>query len=185
MAEEFFDVVNTNDEVIDRKSRSEVHRLQLLHRAVHVFVFRPDGDMLIHKRSPVKEEFPNVWTSSCSGHVSAGESYDETAPRELFEELGLHAAVTRLQKFDACEDTSFEFTVLYQAFSDDVVEADPGEITEVRWLPVHDIRKWLQATPDDFSPAFRMLFLWYVSNGVSSDSTCNALRHAAGDDLPM
>ncbi|HQX53770.1 MAG TPA: NUDIX domain-containing protein, partial [Planctomycetaceae bacterium] len=29
----------------------------------------------------------SVWTSSCSGHVSSGEDYDETAPRELLEEL--------------------------------------------------------------------------------------------------
>ena len=86
--------------------RSEVHRRKLRHRAVHVFLFRQDECLLIHKRADSKEEFPSVWTSSCSGHVSAGEDYDATAVRELFEELGIESAVERLQKFSACDDTS-------------------------------------------------------------------------------
>lgn len=73
-SEEFFDVVDEEDQVIDQVARSEVHRRKLRHRAVHVFLFRPDACLLIHKRSDTKEEFPSVWTSSCSGHVSAGKT---------------------------------------------------------------------------------------------------------------
>ena len=39
MTEEIFDVVNERDEVIGQQPRSEVHRLGLMHRAVHVLVF--------------------------------------------------------------------------------------------------------------------------------------------------
>jgi isopentenyl-diphosphate delta-isomerase type 1 len=169
VSEELFDVVDGHDDVIGIRTRSEVHRLKLLHRAVHVFLFRPDGMMLIHQRSPTKEEFPSVWTSSCSGHVSSGETYDETAPRELFEELGIQAAVKRLQKFPACEDTSFEFTVLYHTESADPVRPDPDEITDIRWLPPDRIAAWIQSAPEDFSPAFRLLFAWYISSDTHPD----------------
>lgn len=158
MAEEQFDVVNSSDEVIEALPRSEVHRRKLLHRAVHVFVFRFDGAMLIHKRSPAKEEFPSVWTSSCSGHVSAGETYDETAPREMFEELGIKAAVSPIRKFDACPETSHEFTMLYTANSDDSILPDAQEMTEIRWMMPAEIQEWTQRTPEDFSPAFLLLF---------------------------
>ena len=162
-SEEFFDVVDQDDRVVDRVARSEVHRRKLRHRAVHVFLFRQDGCLLIHKRADTKEEFPSVWTSSCSGHVSAGENYDMTVVRELFEELGVKSAVERLQKFAACDETSHEFTVLYRCFSDAAVTPDPEEIAAVQWMPLDAIQAWMTESPDDFSPAFRLLFGWYLA----------------------
>jgi len=185
--EEFFDVVDEDDQVVDQVARSEVHRRKLRHRAVHVFLFRQDGCLLIHKRSDTKEEFPSVWTSSCSGHVSAGENYDTAVVRELseelgiesaverqratcnvqltsqFEELGVESAVERLQKFTACDETSHEFTVLYRCFSDATVTPDPKEISDVRWMPVDAIQDWMTGSPDEFSPAFRLLFGWFMA----------------------
>ena len=119
MSEELFDVVDENDVVLRQMPRSQVHAEKLIHRAVHIFVFRSDGRLLIHKRTNDKEEFPGVWTSSASGHVSAGETYDDTAPRELLEELGLRAELVRLHKFAPCEETCREHTVLYETVCDD------------------------------------------------------------------
>ncbi|MDA1230572.1 MAG: NUDIX domain-containing protein [Planctomycetota bacterium] len=162
-SEEFFDVVDKNDDVIEQLPRSEVHRRKLQHRAVHVFLFRSDGWLLIHKRSDTKEEFPSVWTSSCSGHVSAGEDYEAAAVRELFEELGVKSVVARLQKFAACVDTSQEFSVLYQGRCDSDIKPDADEIAAVHWMSVDAIRRWMMASPNDFSPAFRLLFGWYLA----------------------
>jgi isopentenyldiphosphate isomerase len=89
MSEEIFDVVNERDEVIDAKPRSYVHANGLLHRAVHVLVFNSRGEIFLQKRSMKKDRQPGVWDSSCSGHVDSGETYDETAGRELREEIGL------------------------------------------------------------------------------------------------
>ena len=163
-SEEFFDVVDARDEVVEQLPRSEVHRRKLLHRAVHVFVFRSSGDLLIHKRSDTKEEFPSVWTSSCSGHVSAGEDYDNTAVRELQEELGVESEVERLQKFSACPDTSHEFTVLYWCSSDAAVTPDADEMSAVQWMSVDAIQRLMENSPQDFSPAFCLLFRWFVQN---------------------
>lgn len=156
--EELFDVVDEDDCVLRQLPRSEVHRLKLRHRAVHVFLFRSDGRMLIHLRSDSKVEFPSVWTSSASGHVSAGESYDATAPRELLEELGVRAEPRAVRKFVACEDTCHEFTWLYTADSDSVITPDPGEIAATRWLTPDEIAVELIKSPESFSPAFRLLF---------------------------
>ena len=51
MTEEIFDVVNERDEVIGQQPRSEVHRLGLMHRAVHVLVFNAAGQVFLQKRS--------------------------------------------------------------------------------------------------------------------------------------
>lgn len=161
-SEEFFDVVDQLDCVLEVRSRSEVHHQKLLHRAVHVFLFHPDGRLLIHKRADSKEEFPSVWTSSCSGHVSAGDSYDQTAPRELREELGIdNIPLTPLHKFPATADTSWEFTVLYSAVSGQTPQPDPNEITAIQWLFPDEIATWISHRPNDFSPAFLLLFSWF------------------------
>src|SRR2546425_9138230 len=89
MPEEIFDVVNEQDEVIGRQSRSEVHRLGLQHRAVHVLVFNARGQVFLQKRSLTKDRQPGLWDSSASGHLAFGEDYDACAVRELREELGL------------------------------------------------------------------------------------------------
>ena len=44
MSEEWFDVVDEQNQVISKAPRSEVHRLKLRHRAVHVLVFNQRGE---------------------------------------------------------------------------------------------------------------------------------------------
>jgi isopentenyl-diphosphate Delta-isomerase len=158
VCEELFDVVDEHDQVIEVRPRSEVHRLQLRHRATHIFLFRSDGRMLIHLRSASKEEFPSVWTSSASGHVSSGETYFNSATRELQEELGITAPLRFVTKVPACAQTSFEFTELYRADCDADVTIDPEEIQEVQWQTIDEIKDQLAATAEQFSPAFQLLF---------------------------
>lgn len=156
-ASELFDVVDEHDNVIEVRERSHVHRLGLRHRAAHIFLFRSDGRLLIHRRADSKEEFPSVWTSSASGHVSSGESYDISAARELEEELGITAQLKFVLKVEACPETCNEFTHLYTAVSDDDVQPDPEEISAVAWVTPEELQQRLQQ-PEQFSPAFLLLF---------------------------
>ena len=116
MAEEIFDVVNERDEVIGQAPRKEVHRLGLLHRAVHVLVFNARGEVFLQKRSMTKDKCPGLWDSSASGHVDAGEAYDATAVRELREEIGLAVTRTpeRILRIEACTETDAEFVWVYR-----------------------------------------------------------------------
>jgi len=156
--------VDERDCVIDRRKRSDVHLEGLRHRAVHILLFRSDGALLTHLRSDTKDEFPGVWTSSAAGHVSAGESYEDTAPRELQEELGIQCALQRLHKFDACPETSMEFTVLYRGEWDGDVAPDPGEIQCVKWIQPAELKQRVAEHPENYSAAFRLQFSWYIEN---------------------
>ncbi|MDA1015698.1 MAG: NUDIX domain-containing protein [Planctomycetota bacterium] len=167
MNEEQFDVVDEHDNVIGRAARSVVHAKRWLHRAVHIFVLNSAGELLVHLRSATRDEFPLKWTSSASGHVSAGETYDDSAPRELAEELGLAAPLTRLHKFAACEATANEHTVLYVARSDESPTLQVEEIAAGEFLPIPEIQRQLDESPDRFTPPFRMLFQWFVEQRLS------------------
>lgn len=158
--EDIFDIVNERDEVIGRAPRSEVHARGLLHRAVHVLVFNSGGEVFLQKRSMKKDRQPGVWDSSCSGHVDSGEDYDQTAVRELREEIGLalNAPPARLFKLDACAETDAEFVWVYRCCNDGPFQLDPEEIDAGDWFAPERVSDWIQDQPGDFAPAFA--FIW-------------------------
>ena len=165
MSEEIFDVVNERDEVIGRKPRGEVHARGLLHRAVHVLVFNSRGDVFLQKRSMKKDRQPGVWDSSCSGHVDSGENYDETAVRELGEELGLKVStpLQKLFKIDACAETDAEFVWIYRCESDGPFQLHPDEIETGDWFAPAAVTKWVNEKPQDFASAFRLVWKKYLT----------------------
>jgi isopentenyldiphosphate isomerase len=160
MPEDIFDVVNERDEVIDSKPRSEVHRLGLLHRAVHVLVFNAEGKIFLQKRSMKKDRQPGMWDSSASGHVDSGEDYDTTAVREVWEEIGLRLdkTPTRLFKIDACEETDQEFVWVYRCESEGPFKLHPDEIDEGGWFSPKEVSRWVAEKPEEFASAF--VYIW-------------------------
>ena len=166
MPEELFDICDRRDRVIGTLPRSEVHRRGLPHRAVSVFVVRPDGRLLVHRRALTKDESPGLWTGSATGHVSAGEDYDTAAGRELAEELGLTGPLERLHTFPASAETAHEFTALYRLVTDADPVPDPGEIAEVAWRGVDEIAADLARDRERFTVTFQVLFAWYVRDGA-------------------
>ena len=162
MPEEIFDVVDINDQVIGQAARAEVHAQGLLHRAANIFVFNSRGELLLQKRTATKDEFPCCYTSSASGHLSAGETYDEAAPREMEEELGLRSPLEYLAKFAGNSENANEHTVLYRTITDDEPVLDPEEIESAAFYPLSEIAEMLAQAPDEFTPPFRQLFNWYM-----------------------
>ncbi|MBM4076664.1 MAG: NUDIX domain-containing protein [Planctomycetes bacterium] len=164
MSEELFDVVDQQDRVLFSAPRSVVHANHWLHRASHIFVFNSSKEMLIHQRSATKDECPNLWTSSASGHVSAGEDYRLAAARELQEELGLSSPIEYLGLIPADgPQTSYEHSALFQTVTDAVPVFDPGEIAFGEFLSLSDIQRRLELAPEQFTPVFQILFAWYLS----------------------
>jgi isopentenyl-diphosphate Delta-isomerase len=183
---ELFDVVDEHDRVLRREPRAEVHRQRLLHRAVHILVFNARGEVYLQRRSAQKDTYPHRWTTSCSGHVDAGEDYDPAAVRELAEELGLGGAKvegtkgkptasplqpkTRNSKLETivpfvkhppCRETGWEFIWIYTLTTDAAPAPDPGEISEGRWIEPAELDAWMSREPKAFTPSFILVWkLW-------------------------
>lgn len=160
MTDEIFDIVDSQDQVIGRKLRREVHRDGDKHRAVHVLVFNSRGQIFLQKRSMTKDTFPGAWDSSASGHLDRGESYDACAIRELREEIGLVPArpPRRLFKIDACSETGQEFVWIYRCDSEGPFTLHPDEIECGDWFSPEHVTKWMAARPGDFASA--LLLIW-------------------------
>ena len=160
MSEEIFDVVDDRDEIVGRQTRSEVHRLVLKHRAVHVLVFNARGEIFLQKRSMKKDCFPGKWDSSASGHLDHGEEYDACAVREVREEIGLELKTPprRLFKIDACAETGQEFVWIYRCEAEGPFTLHPEEIERGDWFTPDAVEKWMAERPADFAGA--LLLIW-------------------------
>ncbi|WP_166825316.1 NUDIX hydrolase [Thalassoroseus pseudoceratinae] len=159
--EDIFDVVDAKDQVIRQELRSVVHREKLLHRAVHIFVFNASGELFLQLRSKTKDEYPSRFTSSASGHVDAGETYEIAAVRELREELGITGELEFLTKLPARKELANEHSALYRMTTEDELTLDTEEIAGGDFYPVAEIAAWILRDPHKFSPPFLVLFDWY------------------------
>ena len=94
-AEEYLDIVDGEGEPTGRtKARSLVHRDGDLHRTSHVWIARRKGgrlQLLLQKRSRNKDSHPGCYDISSAGHIPAGSDFEDSALRELKEELGVDA----------------------------------------------------------------------------------------------
>ena len=161
MIEEFFDVVNCDDQVVGRALRREVHAQGLWHRAVHVLVFDGAGRTFLQKRSMSKDMSPGCWDAACSGHVDSGEDYDEAARRELGEEFGLFVGEGVLQRWfrvEACAQTGWEFLWVYRINHLGPFVLHPGEIERGEWVLTVELSTRMKANPAEFTPAFRLIW---------------------------
>lgn len=158
--EEQFQVVDEKDLPKGAAPRSLVHANNLLHRAVHLLIFNPPGEVFLQFRSPSKDRHPLKWDSSAAGHVDAGEEYDQTAARELREELGIETPLKRVAKLPASPRTGQEFIWLYIGSYEGEMQLNPAEIEAGRFFPPEIVDRWIQARPNDFATGF--LECWKV-----------------------
>ncbi len=170
MSDEIFDIVNERDELAGQERRSEVHRLGLRHRAVHVLVFNAHGDLFLQKRSMKKDCHPGVWDSSASGHLNAGEDYDACAVRELGEELGCHPGQppARLFKLEACAETGQEFVWVYLCRAEGPFTLHPDEIDDGSWFTPAAITRWMEERPEDFASTVPLIWKRLLAKQTAS-----------------
>jgi 16S rRNA (adenine1518-N6/adenine1519-N6)-dimethyltransferase len=151
---ELLATVDRNDQPLDPIDRATIHRENLLHRAVHIFILNRDGELLLQKRSYRKDKFPRRWDSSAAGHVNAGESYRDCAMRELKEELGITAGLADLGRIAASEVTGHEFIEIYAGIHDGPFSWNQHEIETGGFFELDMIDVWIRQRPEDFASGF-------------------------------
>ena len=146
MVEELVDVVDMDDHPIDVRSLRECKAKGLLHRAVAILLFDASGRLLIQKRSRRKDWMAGYWDLSSTGHVRAGESYEDAAARELKEEIGVSCNPRLVSKFLAPKFkggglTEWEHIRIFECDHDGEVRPDGDEVDEVRFVTPEVLRE--------------------------------------------
>ncbi|MBQ8567957.1 MAG: NUDIX domain-containing protein [Oscillospiraceae bacterium] len=149
---EFLDVCDEKGEPTgETVSRADAHRKGIRHRTAHLWIVC-GTELLLQKRSPHKDSFPDCYDTSSAGHIPAGCGFAESALRELYEELGVTADKNDLETagyINSFSDRIFhsepfinnEYSIVYilrippdkkQTFTDSL-SLQESEIASVKW----------------------------------------------------
>lgn len=178
--------VDEQDREIGYGEKWITHQEEHLHRAFSLFLFREnDGKLLIHRRAEGKYHSGGLWTNACCSHPRKGENLRDAVIRRMEEELGLRLPDTALrpgslkelgkfqyyQKYDDCAESEIDHVFYLSVCGDDIsLCPDPGEITEVRWVTVRELKDWMAAHPQDFTawfaPAFSIVEPYLAGEGT-------------------
>jgi len=99
-----------------------------------IWIFHPDGRLMVTKRHPEKRVYPGLWECT-GGFVCAGETTLDTILRETEEEIGLALSPADVRLF-ATELQEGQFIDLYTATVDAEIGAlalQPEEVTDAKW----------------------------------------------------
>ena len=143
--------------------RSRAHREGLWHRAANVFLFRPDGELLIQRRQSTKDVWPGAWDVSAAEHLHPGETFEQGAIRGLKEELGVtgvalepigDVARSRLDD-EASGIRDYEFQQSFITTYAGPVSPDPNEVLEARTISLAELAAAFRTSPGEYTPWFR------------------------------
>lgn len=159
--DELLEVVDLRDRIVRLASRKEIHHNNLMHRAVHVFVFDSAGSLFVQRRSSRKDTHPLKLDSSAAGHVDPGETYLQAALRELYEELSIRSCLREALRLTPSRETGYEHVVLYETFTDARPVINVDEILEGCFMKPEELSTKMKEDMRDFVPAFCRLWTSY------------------------
>ena len=162
MSVEIFEIFDTDERLIGELPREEVHKMGHIHRASHVLVWRSNGNLVLQKRTKMKDVYPGKWDLSTAEHAKPGEAPFETALRGLKEELGISSccltqlAGRRLNRLDlpTLKIHDYEFVRTFSTIVDAPLAMDSEEVAQLREIPLKDLAKEMSSAPQSFTPWF-------------------------------
>lgn len=104
------------------------------HLVVFVWIVNSRGELLLTKRSPEKETYPNLWENT-GGAALAGETSLQAVRRELFEETGISARDAELIFLGSCVGRTWisDTYLLRRDVRLEALRLQPGETCDARW----------------------------------------------------
>lgn len=156
---------NSNDEVIlvdaddlalGTAQKMSAHRAGTLHRAFSIFVFHPDGRVMIQQRARAKYHSGGLWTNTCCSHPRPGEETLAAAHRRLREEMGFDCELRHAFAFVYRAEldhglTEHEYDHVYIGTFNGEPRLNAEEAAGWRWISTFDLDREMAERPGDFT----------------------------------
>lgn len=135
-----------NDNILGTCFKSEANQdPKLIHREVGGVLYDRKNRVLLQQRSFKKTVNPGLWTNSWAGHVTHGSTPEETAHRELKEELGFDTVLKFVRKDKEEQPNETHFNYIYLGpYNNQPIVIDQSEVAQTRFLSKDDFEKALK-----------------------------------------
>jgi isopentenyldiphosphate isomerase len=148
--DELVEIVDDEDRVVEIVPRRVMRERRALHRCTYVFVLDAGGRLYVHRRTDSKDVYPGFYDVVAGGVNTPGETYDESAARELEEELGITATPTYrfTQRYDGPSGRCIGG--VYDVVWDRAIVWQPEEVAWGAFVPLDQVAE--MTARDRFCP---------------------------------
>lgn len=152
------DVLNEDGEVINTISRELAELDNHITENVLVFVFNSQGKVWVQLRPKTKTHYPGMWDISACGGVVSGETHEQAAERETFEEMGIKVDLHFVESFmnifvgDNGEERK-RLSHLYVGVCDGLPQTN-DEVDEFKSWEPNKLREDVETSPESYIPSF-------------------------------
>lgn len=149
-------IVDRSDNEIGAGEKIKVHLEGKLHRALSVFIFNADDELLLQKRVLDKYHSGGLWSNTCCSHPSPGEPIEKAAHRRLKEEMGFDCDLKEVfsfiyhVKFDN-DITEHEFDHVFIGKFDEPPEPNPEEVSDWKWVGLEELKQDIKRNPANYT----------------------------------
>jgi isopentenyl-diphosphate Delta-isomerase len=149
-------LVDEQNRELGEMEKLQAHREGALHRAFSVFVFHPDGRLLLQRRARTKYHSGGLWSNTCCGHPRPGETVAAAARRRLAEEVGFSCELREISVFRYRADVGgglveHEVDHVFLGSFDGAARPAADEVEEVRWESVEVVERERSHNPERFT----------------------------------
>ena len=145
---EQWDLYNIHREKLPHTATRDVEPLKPdeFHLVVNVCIINSNNEMLIQQRQSFKKGWANMWDVTSAGSAVFGDTSQQAASRELFEEVGLQMDFTNVRpKFTINFDKGFADYYLVEADIDiNTCRLQQEEVQAVKWASKETIFQMIE-----------------------------------------
>lgn len=115
--------------------RAEMRAKNLRHAATLVVVLNSEDLVYVHRRTDTKDVYPGYYDFAAGGVLQAGEEPDESAAREVAEELGVTGVeLVPLFEADYADEHTRFHAFCYECRYDGPIAWQPEEVAWGEWV---------------------------------------------------
>ncbi len=158
--DEIIQIVDRDNLELKAVSRRVMREQGLIHRASYILVFNEKHELFLQKRTATKDVYPSCWDVAAGGVVLSGESYEQSAERELEEELGV-SGVSFTPLFDQYfeEENNRVWGRIFSCVHNGPFQLQKEEVASGSFMKVSDIfelSKKEKFTPDGIDILYKV-----------------------------